>query len=253
MTTRRQLLAAGLPAVLAGGSLASLAFAQDNGGGKAGGNKKLDTLKKVFAGGEYTLPPLPYAYDALEPHIDAETMKLHHDKHHQGYVDGLNKAVKALRDESAYGDAAKLYGLERDLSFNYGGHLLHSIFWTVMGPGPDGKMGGEPTGAMGDAIKKYHGSFDAFKKQFTAVATNVKGSGWGMVVFDPISKSPYLKAVNEHDTFFGPGMIPLLPIDVWEHAYYLKYQNKRAAYIEAWFDTIDWATVNDLLAMYAAM
>ena len=209
MTTRRQLMAIGFPALLAGGALAPHAFArqagaqqrpqgpQQPGGGQGGqGGGKLErVLNALWDGKQYTLPPLPYDYAALEPHIDEPTMRLHHDKHHQAYVAGLNRAVKAL-EESAKGeeeDAARLSGLQRDLSFNFGGHLMHSVFWATMGPreqgggrGANAGMGGEPVGELKRAIEGPYGSFANFKRHFVNVGKSVKGSGWAVLTYDPV-------------------------------------------------------------------
>lgn len=261
MTTRRELLQRSVPLALTGGAFASLmsanvhAIAQDGiGQGRGNGEGKLQkVLSNVWDGQSYTLPDLPYDYNALEPHIDEQTMTLHHDKHHQAYVDGLNKAVKAL--EEAAGDedvdGAKLHGLQRDLSFNYGGHLLHSLFWATMGPGSDGgEMGGEPVGELKKAIDQAYGSFGNFKSHFAATGGTVKGSGWVMLTFDPVADHVFVKAINEHDSYFGPGQLPIVPLDIWEHAFYLKYQNNKAAYIEAWFNTVDWRAADHIYRLY---
>lgn len=250
-----------MPLALTGGAFASLlganahASTQDqNGQGAAAGGKLEKVLSNVWDGKSYTLPELPYAYDALEPHIDEQTMMLHHDKHHQGYVDGLNSAVKALEEaaRSDEVDSARLYGLQRNLSFNYGGHLLHSLFWATMGPGGPGnaEMGGEPVGELKKAIDQAYGSFDSFKSHFAASAGTVKGSGWVMLTFDPVADHVFVKAINEHDSHFGPGQLPILPLDIWEHAFYLKYQNKKAEYIDAWFNVVDWAAADEIYRLY---
>jgi len=209
----------------------------------------MDAFKQAYSGDQYALPDLPYAYDALEPHIDAQTMRLHHDIHHQGYVDGLNKTVKALQDMMGNGDpdGNALYALQRSLSFNGGGHVLHTLFWATMSP--DG--GGSPTGPIADAVKQQFGSFANFKTYFKAAAGGVKGSGWGVLAYEPVGRNLLVFSLNEHDTKMIAGSIPLLCVDVWEHAYYLKYQNKRGAYIDAWFDTINWASVNAVYGMHA--
>jgi Fe-Mn family superoxide dismutase len=246
-TTRRQLLRAA-PAVagLAGlTALASTARADHHEGGMP--KKLADTLAGSHNGSEYTLPPLPYDVAALEPHIDAQTMSLHHDKHHQGYVNGLNKNLAALKDLAGPDpDGDKVAATQRDLSFNGGGHVLHTYFWATMSP--DG--GGQPSGDLADAVNATFGSFDAFKGYFSKAAGGVKGSGWGILAYEPIGDNLCVLTPNEHDANVIAGTCPLLPIDVWEHAYYLKYQNKRADYIAAWFNVIDWDAVGGL---YAAM
>ena len=203
-------------------------------------------VQQAFQGGEYALPPLPYAYDALEPHIDEQTMRLHHDKHHQGYVNGLNAALKAVKEITGSGDidAAKLAGVERNVTFNAGGHLLHTVFWGTMSP--DG--GGEATGDLADKIKSQYGSFDAFKSYYSAVAGGVKGSGWAVLQYEPVGDNLLVAQVNEHDAHLAVGAAPLLPIDVWEHAYYLKYQNDRKSYISNWFDVVNWPEVDRVYA-----
>lgn len=232
---------------------------QGGGGGGGGGGEFAQTpmtqkLQKVMSamydGNKYTLPPLPYPYDALEPAIDQVTMELHHDKHHQGYVDGLNKTVEALN--GTVDDAAKLAGLQRNLSFNYGGHILHSIFWAVMGPGEDGNMGGEPSGRLANAIESDLGGFEQFKQSWLDVAGTVKGSGWVILVFDPVSKKLAIKGVSDHDEHVPAGTMPILPLDIWEHAYYLSYQNRKGDYVKAFLDVVDWQTVNSLYEMVSA-
>ena len=247
-TTRRKMLQAA-PAVFGVAGLASVAAAQDGGGSEMMLPRTVaDTFKAAHDGQKYALPPLPYPADALEPHIDAQTMRLHHDKHHQGYVDGLNAAVEALAKAPGEADA-ELYGLERNLSFNGGGHVLHTYFWATMSP--DG--GGQPQGALGEAINSAYGSFDAFKNYFTAVAKGVKGSGWGLLAYEPVGDNLVVCGLNEHDTKLLPGSVPLLPVDVWEHAYYLKYQNERGKYLDNWFQVIDWPAVGALYELSRAM
>jgi superoxide dismutase, Fe-Mn family len=192
---------------------------------------------------KYTLPDLPYDYNALEPHIDAQTMEIHHSKHHQTYVDKANAALEALEKARANDDASLVQHYVRDHAFNLGGHLNHSIFWKNMSP--DG--GGDASGAIGDQINQDFGSFEAFKAQFTANATAVQGSGWGWLAWDPAAKSLILTTVEKQHDFAPPGVFPLLGIDVWEHAYYLKYQNARPKYIEAWWNVVNWDDVSKRL------
>lgn len=260
-TLSRRNVIAGLPAVglAAGGlgtllSMANSAAAQEAGQGEQTGVPKLPgklskVLHSLHDGNAYTLPPLPYAHDALEPVIDALTMELHHGKHHQGYVDGLNKAVERMGNEE---DPTAMGGLARNLSFNYGGHVLHSLFWAVMGPGENGDMGGEPTGQLAEAIDKDLGGFDGFKTLWNATAGTVKGSGWVTLLFDPMAVRLHVAAIGDHDRHVLPGTVPLLPLDIWEHAYYLTYQNRRADYVKAFLEVIDWSVVNALYGMVSA-
>ncbi len=192
----------------------------------------------------YELPPLPYAYDALEPHIDEQTMHLHHDLHHKGYVDGLNKALDMLDAARQSGDYGLVKHWEREAAFHGSGHFLHSIFWENMGPG----KGGEPQGALRQQIEKDFGSFDAMKKQFSAAAVAVEGSGWAMLVWEPSAGQLEVLTAEKHQNLTQWGVVPLLVLDVWEHAYYLKYQNKRAAYVDAFWNVVNWDDVGRRLA-----
>ena len=190
-------------------------------------------------GDKYTLPDLPYDYSALEPHIDARTMEIHHSKHHQTYVDKANAALEQLEKARANDDASLVQHWTREHAFNLGGHLNHTIFWRNMGP--DG--GGEPTGSLADQINEDFGGFDKFKAQFTANATAVQGSGWGWLAYDPAYNGLIITSIEKQHDFMPPGVFPLLGIDVWEHAYYLKYQNARPKYIEACWNVINWDDV----------
>ncbi|GIP41080.1 hypothetical protein J31TS4_43600 [Paenibacillus sp. J31TS4] len=196
--------------------------------------------KPVPIGG-HTLPPLPYAYDALEPHIDAETMKLHHDKHHQSYVEGLNKAEKMMAKARQSGDFELIKHWEREAAFNGAGHYLHTIFWNIMKPGG----GGKPTGPIAEQINRDFGSFAAFKKHFSEAAEKVEGGGWAILVWSPRSHRLEILQAEKHQNLSQWDVIPLLVLDVWEHAYYLKYKNERKPYIEAWWHTINWGHVNE--------
>ena len=196
----------------------------------------------------FEVPPLPYAYDALEPHIDADTMTLHHDKHHQAYVDKLNGAVEGTdwASKSIEEIVANLSDLPSDIAGpvrnNGGGHLNHSLFWESMSP--DG--GGAPDGDLGAEIDAAFGSFDAFKEQFEAAGVGRFGSGWAWLVLD----GGELKIVStpNQDSPLTDGQAPLLGNDVWEHAYYLKYQNRRPEYLKAWWNVVSWSVVSDRLA-----
>ncbi|NLM52081.1 MAG: superoxide dismutase [Firmicutes bacterium] len=187
----------------------------------------------------YTLPELPYAYDALEPHYDAETVRIHHDLHHKGYVDGLNNAVAKLAEARAAGDYTLIKHWERELAFHGAGHILHSIFWENMSP----NGGGTPKGTIAQQIEKDFGSFEAFKKHFTAATVAVEGSGWGLLVWNPYANKLEIMTAEKHQDLTIWGVVPLLVCDVWEHAYYLKYQNKRAAWVEAWWNIVNWEDV----------
>jgi superoxide dismutase, Fe-Mn family len=199
-------------------------------------------MKESFGNGQYMLPNLPYGYDELEPHIDAATLQIHHGKHHQTYVDELNKTLKAISEFQGQEDdeSAKLSGLTRNLSFNAGGHVLHTLFWATMAPG----MGGKPEGNISDAIDRDFNSFDSFKPYFSKVATTIKGSGWALLAYEPIGDMLFIYGVGDHDKYLSPGSIPLLTVDVWEHAYYLKYQNNRKDFVEAWWNLVNWNEVN---------
>ncbi|MHC4946863.1 MAG: superoxide dismutase [Planctomycetota bacterium] len=187
--------------------------------------------------GEYVLPDLPYHYDALEPHIDAETMHLHHDKHHAGYVRGLNAALAALDEIRGGGrSASEVKHWSRQLAFAGSGHFLHVVFWNCMGP--DG--GGQPGGALAKAIDGSFGSFKAFADHFRAAAGSVEGSGWGLLVVEPVSRRLLVMQAEKHQNLTAWGVVPLVVVDVWEHAYYLKYQNRRKDYVAAFMDVINW-------------
>ncbi|MBE2179554.1 MAG: superoxide dismutase [Chthoniobacterales bacterium] len=192
--------------------------------------------------GPFTLPPLPYAYDALEPHIDTETMRIHHDKHHAAYVNNANKALAAhpdLAKMTVWELVAHLDEVPDDirttLRNNAGGHANHSLFWLMMKPGG----GGKPTGDLATAIDETFGSFDEFKTQFTAAAMKVFGSGWAWLSFTP-DKELVIETTANQDSPLMNGGQPILGVDVWEHAYYLKNQNRRADYVEAWWNVVDW-------------
>ncbi len=211
----------------------------------------MKVLSSMHDGEKFTLPPLPYAADAVSEAIDAETMTLHHDKHHKSYVDGLNGVMEELAAGKP-DDSHHYAGIDRAMGFHYAGHVLHSIFWATMGPNSQGTMGGAPTGPIAAAIDDSFGSFDAFKKRWMNVAKTVKGSGWVQLLFDPVSTKLCVKGVADHDLFFMPGSFPLLPLDVWEHAYYLKYRNERMKYVEAYLNVIDWESVGALYSMVSA-
>lgn len=191
---------------------------------------------------EFTLPPLPYAYNALEPYIDEETMRLHHDKHHATYVNNLNKALakhKELNFTSIEEILMNLDAIPEDIRLavrnNGGGHYNHSFFWEIMGP----NKGGTPKGELKKAIDKTFGSFDKFKEEFEKQATSVFGSGWTYLVKDNDCNLKIVTTPNQ-DTPLASGVTPVIALDVWEHAYYLKYKNLRADYIKNWWNVVNW-------------
>jgi superoxide dismutase, Fe-Mn family len=198
----------------------------------------------------YEVPALPYAYNALEPHIDEQTMHLHHDKHHAAYVAKLNGAVEKhpdLQKKSAEELIRNLSALPEDIRNvvrnNGGGHVNHTMFWQIMGP----KAGGAPSGAIADAITKTFGSFDAFKEKFEAAGVNQFGSGWAWLVRTK-SGEFQIKSTANQDNPISNGEFPVMGNDVWEHAYYLKYQNRRPDYLKAWWNVVNWAEINKRLA-----
>ena len=199
--------------------------------------------------GKYTLPEMPYAYDALEPHIDAQTMEIHHTKHHQKYTDGMNGALEKLSPELQEKDIEEILSninqvpddIKGAINFNGGGYDNHKLFWNSMKQ----NGGGEPTGAIADAINDSFGSFAEFKELFSSKTAPIQGSGWGWLVYNPNSGKIEYKAMSNQTSPRTEGLVPLLGLDVWEHAYYLKYQNKRPDYIAAWWNVINWDEVND--------
>ena len=199
--------------------------------------------------GKYTLPEMPYAYDALEPHIDAQTMEIHHSKHHQKYTDGMNGALEKLSPELQEKEIEEILSninqvhddVKGAINFNGGGYDNHKLFWNSMKQ----NGGGEPTGAIADAINDSFGSFAEFKELFSSKTAPIQGSGWGWLVYNPNSGKVEYKAMSNQTSPRTEGLVPLLGLDVWEHAYYLKYQNKRPDYIAAWWNVINWDEVND--------
>jgi Fe-Mn family superoxide dismutase len=196
----------------------------------------------------HTLPPLPYPHDALEPHIDKQTMEIHHGKHHQAYVTNLNAALEKhpeLQSKSVEDLIRNISSVPEDIRTavrnNGGGHANHSMFWQIMGP----KAGGAPTGAIADALKTSFGSFDAFKEQFAKAGIGRFGSGWVWVI-DSGGKLTIESTPNQDNPLMD-GKKPVFGLDVWEHAYYLKYQNRRADYIAAWWNVVNWAEINKRL------
>lgn len=194
--------------------------------------------------GGHTLPPLPYAYNALEPYIGEKTMIIHHDKHHKSYVEGLNKAEVKLAEARKNNDFELVKHWERELAFNGAGHYLHTIFWNVMSP----QGGGRPTGALLDGIERSFGSYDSFKAQFTEAANKVEGGGWAILVWSPRSRRLEILTAEKHQNLSQWDVVPLLALDVWEHAYYLKHQNNRADYIKDWWKVVNWPYISERYA-----
>jgi len=189
---------------------------------------------------EHQLPRLPYAYDALEPYYDQQTVELHHGKHHQSYVDGLNKALSALAKARSDNDFGAITHLERLIAFHGGGHLLHSTFWTNLKP----SGGGRPEGRLAEAISRDFGSFEAFDAQLRAAATGIQGSGWAALTLDPYFGHLHVLAIENHQNQLLPGAVPILVVDMWEHAFYLKYQNRKAEWVAAVMDNlVNWEDV----------
>lgn len=186
---------------------------------------------------QYTLPDLPYDYGALEPHISGQIMELHHDKHHAAYVSGANTALEQMaeaRDKNSFGSVNLL---EKNLAFNLGGHINHSIFWPNMSP--DG--GDKPVGELAAAIDEFFGSFDAFCAQFKAASAGVQGSGWGMLVWDTLGQRLNIMQLFDQQGNLPAAQIPIVLLDMWEHAFYLQYKNVKGDYIDSWWNVVNWA------------
>ncbi|AKU93243.1 superoxide dismutase [Vulgatibacter incomptus] len=192
---------------------------------------------------EYTLPPLPYAYEALDGYLSAEILHLHHDVHHAAYVKGLNTAAAGLADARKKGDFAQIKALERAMEFNGSGHVLHSLYWNSMSP----QGGGQPTGVLKTAIEASFGSVDAFRGQFAAAAKAAEASAWGVLAYEPLGDRLVVVAAENHQNMGFQGVQPLLCCDVWEHAYYLRYKADRASYVDRFFDVINWGSAEQRL------
>lgn len=202
------------------------------------------TAFSPVAPGQHKLPPLPYNYTALEPVIGAKTLEIHHDKHHKKYVDDLNRAELALVDARKQKEYMYIKYWENELAFNGSGHILHSIYWTIMTPRG---TGGEPQAYTLQYINWYFGSFQNFKSQFFAATKAVEGSGWGILGYNPAFMRLELLQCQKHQNLAQWGIIPILVCDVWEHAYYLNYQNNRDAYVEGWWSLVNWGEVEQRL------
>jgi len=194
------------------------------------------------AKGEYELPALPYAYNALEPQIDEATMRLHHGIHHAGYVKGLNNAIAKIGEAMDKADFSLIKHWERELAFHGAGHFLHNIFWNNMGP-----VQGKPGKTLEQYINKSFGSFDRFRALFLNASSSVEGSGWGILAYEKDSDKLVVLQAEKHQNQSLWVSVPILVCDVWEHAYYLKYQNKRADYVKGFMEVINWEDVTKRL------
>ncbi|MCR1973731.1 superoxide dismutase [Clostridium sporogenes] len=188
----------------------------------------------------HTLPNLNYDYNALDPHYDEKTLKIHHDIHHKAYVDGLNKAEQKLQEARESGDFTLIKHWEKEIAFHGSGHILHTLFWENMTP--NGKL--NPEGSVIERIKQDFGDYEKFKKQFTEAAIAVEGSGWTILAWNPMFQKLVILQAEKHQNLTQWGVVPLLILDLWEHAYYLKYQNRRAEFINAWWNIVNWDIVN---------
>lgn len=193
----------------------------------------------------YTLPDLPYDFAALEPHISGKIMELHHDKHHATYVAGANTALEKLEEARATGDFANINKLSKDLAFNLGGHVNHSIFWTNLSP----EGGGAPEGELAAAIDDQFGSFAKFQAHFTAAAVGIQGSGWAVLGWDPVGQKLVIEQLSDQQGNTNLGLTPVFQLDMWEHAFYLDYLNVKADYVKAVWNIANWANVAERLAV----
>lgn len=206
---------------------------------------------KFQQGQGYKLPPLLYDFNALEPVISAEIMNLHYNKHHNAYVTNLNKALEQSYDAACKGDLPAVIALQQAIKFNGGGHINHSIFWTNLAPTKDGG-GNPPNGKLADTINQQWGSLDKFIEQFSAKAVAIQGSGWGWLGYCKDSKRLHIATCDNQDPLSTKSLIPLLGIDVWEHAYYLQYKNVRADYVKAIWGIVNWKNVAERYAAVSA-
>jgi superoxide dismutase, Fe-Mn family len=193
----------------------------------------------------YALPQLPYGYDQLQPHISKEQLTLHHQKHHQAYVNAANAIFERLDKARKEGTDFDVKATLKELSFHIGGHLLHSLFWANLAP--SGKGGGKPSGNLGAAIEKEFGGFDRFRKEFSLAATSVEGSGWAALSLCRETNRPIVMQIEKHNTNVYPAFAILMVIDVWEHAYYLDYKNERAKFVDAFWNIVNWDEVDKRL------
>jgi Superoxide dismutase len=196
--------------------------------------------------GGHQLPALPYPYNALEPVISHTTLRLHHDIHHKSYVDGLNKAELKMAEARQKKDFALVKHWGRELAFHGSGHILHSIYWTVMAPAGSG---GQPGGLTQQLISSYFGNIAVFQEQFSAAAINVEASGWAILVWQPAWGRLEILNAEKHQDLTQWGGIPVLVLDAWEHAYYLDYQNRRNDYVKSWWNIVNWSAIEKRLAL----
>ena len=188
---------------------------------------------------KYVLPDLSYDYGALEPNISGRIMELHHDKHHLAYVNGANTAIDLLAEARDKNDLTMVNKFQKDLAFNLAGHVNHTVFWKNMSP----EGGDKPTGELAAAIDNFFGSFDAFRAHFTASALGIQGSGWSILVWDILGQKLLIEQLYDHQGNLSVGSIPLLMLDMWEHAFYLDYQNVKQEYVKAFWNIVNWADV----------
>jgi Fe-Mn family superoxide dismutase len=189
---------------------------------------------------KYVLPDLSYDYGALEPNISGKIMELHHDKHHLAYVNGANLALEALEEAREKNDLTWVNKLQKDLAFNLAGHVNHTVFWRNMSP----EGGDKPTGELAAAIDEFFGSFDGFRAHFTAAALGIQGSGWAILAWDILGEKLIIEQLYDHQGNLAAGSIPLLMLDMWEHAFYLDYQNVKGEYVKAFWNIISWPDIN---------
>lgn len=204
------------------------------------------SVDRYVPAGKHRLPPLPYPYNALEPIISEDTVGYHHDHHHKSYVDGLNKSELALVEARRKGDFSLIKYWENELAFNGSGHILHSIYWTIMAPRG---FESEPGPCIRREVDKYSSSFDAFIGQFVSASIKVEGAGWGIITWNPAWNRLEILTAEKHQNLTQWGVIPILVLDVWEHAYYLDYQYNREEYVRRWLNLINWKVVEDRLVM----
>ena len=187
----------------------------------------------------YTLPELPYEHSALEPHYSAQVLELHHGKHHAAYVTGANATLDKLQAERDHEDFGAINQLEKNLAFHVSGHVLHSLFWKNLSP----HGGGEPQGELSSAIDEYFGTFGKFREQLTQAAMGIQGSGWGALAWEPVGKRLVVEQVYDHQGNIGNGTLPILVLDMWEHAFYLQFKNVKGDWVKSFWEIVNWEDV----------
>lgn len=242
--TRRDAMKAAGAAALLAVSRPGLTMAQPEARPVMDAPKGMGPFAGAFDGTKYTVPPLPYASDALEPQYDRRTLEIHHDKHHAGYVSGLNRTLDRLVEVRRGGDHGRIKALSRALAFTGSGHVLHTLFWRSMTPG-----GSEVPGTLHRAMEESFGSVEAGIAQFRAATGAVEASGWGVLAYEPIADRLLVLQAEKHQNLTIWGVQPLLVCDVWEHAYYLKYQNRRGEWVDAFLEVANWAFADECLRM----